>query len=331
MVTAADEGLRGRASARFEAATIAGLAGGFAAAGPVWQVLGPAGFLANALVYVTAFVMYRYTVAAPDAPAGPHHRPTYGLSRYGELLRRAHVWLLAPTWIAINAAIGLYTSQTLFQLVRQPDPRFAGQMLVGGFSPLLVAATFALGVVVFFAGLWYWGGRFRDLRRTTIILYGILGGAVLVVSALFLNHSADLPDLLRLPMLAGVIGGLFVLSGATPAALGLLADMSEAFPDDRGAIMGLYSVFLALGQIGGAFLGGVAAERWAFDGILIATLALLAVAILPLARLRGYEHRFTAQASGGTVAEPAAGGPLLVGEVIGPATVAGVSEESGDR
>ena len=36
--------------------------------------------------------------------------------------------------------------------------------------------------------------------------------------------------------------------------------MSERFPSDRGAIMGLYSVFLALGQITGSLLGGVAAD-----------------------------------------------------------------------
>jgi len=35
-------------------------------------------------------------------------------------------------------------------------------------------------------------------------------------------------------------------AGATPAALDLLADMSEAYPSNRGAIMGLYSVFLGL-------------------------------------------------------------------------------------
>jgi MFS family permease len=292
MATAGDEGLRGRASARFEAATIAGLAGGFALAGPAWTILGPTAFLANALVYLVALAIYRYAVAAPDAPAGPHHRPTYGWRRYFDLLKRAHVWLLAPTWIAINAALGLYTSQTLFQLVRTPDPRFADQMLVGGFSPLMVAAGFAVGAMIFFVGLWYWGGRFKDMRRTSIIFYGILGGALLVVSALALNHSAGLPEVLRIPMVIGLAAGLFVLAGATPAALGLLADMSEAFPDDRGAIMGLYSVFLALGQIAGAFIGGVAAEGWAFDGILVATLLLLAIALLPLANLRRYEARF---------------------------------------
>ena len=67
--------------------------------------------------------------------------------------------------------------------------------------------------------------------------------------------------------------GLFVLAGATPAAVGLLADMSERFPTDRGAIMGLYSVFLAIGQIVGSLIGGYAAEWRGIDGLLIATIA----------------------------------------------------------
>jgi predicted MFS family arabinose efflux permease len=71
--------------------------------------------------------------------------------------------------------------------------------------------------------------------------------------------------------------------------------MSEAFPDDRGAIMGLYSVFLAIGQITGALIGGIASEQFAFDGILLATLLLLGVALAPLFRLRNYEHHFDAQ------------------------------------
>jgi predicted MFS family arabinose efflux permease len=84
--------------------------------------------------------------------------------------------------------------------------------------------------------------------------------------------------------------GLFVLAGATPAAVGLLADVSEQFPGDRGAIMGLYSVFLGVGQIGGALLGGLAAEWRGMDGLLIGTGVLLAVALIPLQRLRRVEH-----------------------------------------
>ena len=96
----------------------------------------------------------------------------------------------------------------------------------------------------------------------------------------------------RLLIAAGsvVVAGLFVLAGATPAALGMLADLSEAFPTDRGAIMGLYSVFLALGQIIGSLVGGAAADWKGIDGILIATALALVVALIPLGRLRSVEH-----------------------------------------
>ena len=87
-----------------------------------------------------------------------------------------------------------------------------------------------------------------------------------------------------------MIAGLFVLAGATPAALGLLADVSESYPTDRGAIMGLYSVFLAIGQISGSLIGGEAARMAGIDGLLIGTLILLFIALVPLARLRGVEH-----------------------------------------
>ena len=110
-------------------------------------------------------------------------------------------------------------------------------------------------------GLLYWGNRFKDLRRTTIILYGILGGGALVAAGLVLNHvGGSLPRRRPGRRARRPAFGLFVLAGATPAALGLLADISERFPNDRGAIMGLYSVFLAIGQIIGAIIGGFAAE-----------------------------------------------------------------------
>ena len=111
-----------------------------------------------------------------------------------------------------------------------------------------------------------------------------------------MNHSAGLP--LVLPLAAAVVAafGLFVLAGATPAALGLLADISERFPRDRGAIMGLYSVFLAIGQIVGALIGGVAADARGIDGMLIATVVLLIVALVPLAQLRRDEEELSTMA-----------------------------------
>jgi predicted MFS family arabinose efflux permease len=54
--------------------------------------------------------------------------------------------------------------------------------------------------------------------------------------------------------------------------------------------MGLYSVFLAVGQITGALIGGVAADARGIDGMLIATVVLLGVALIPLAQLRRDEE-----------------------------------------
>ncbi|CAN5604603.1 N/A [soil metagenome] len=292
MVTADDEKLRGGVVARFEAATIAGLGVGIVAAGALWALFGPVSFFLNAGLYGVSWAIYRYGVAAHAPARPPAHRERLGWRRYAQLLRSPQIWLLAPTWIAVNASLGLWTSHSIFQLVRDPDPRFSDQVLAAGFSPLEVSLGLAVAGLIFFAGLFYWGDRFKKYRRTTIIFYGILGGVVVVAGGLLFNHSTGQPFLFQALYLAAAAMGLFVLAGATPAALGLLADISESFPNDRGAVMGLYSVFLALGQIAGAFVGAAAADLRGIDGLLLATLLLLIVALLPLFHLRLFEHRF---------------------------------------
>jgi MFS family permease len=292
VVTAGDELLRGRAAARFEGATLAGLGVGIVVAGLIWHVIGPLGFLVNAGIYVLSFAIYRFGVPVEPGEAESRQASHPGFRRYATILKTSHVWLLAPTWIAINAALGLWTTNAIFQLLRpvKPDPKFSDQLLMGKFDSVAISVGLAAGLVVFFLGLAFWGERFRRYRRTTIILFGVLGGAAVVAAGALVNHSEGLPDIVRVVESAVVVGGLFVLAGATPAALGMLADVSESFPSDRGAIMGLYSVFLALGQIGGSLLGGFAAEVRGIDGILVATLLLLAVALVPLRRLRAVEH-----------------------------------------
>ncbi|HEY3164414.1 MAG TPA: MFS transporter [Candidatus Limnocylindrales bacterium] len=296
LVTAGNELLRGKAAARFEGATLAGIGVGLAASSGLFALFGPTAFFLNALVYVVSFAIYRWGVddlqvderAARAAAAAAGGRSQMDLGRYVTLLRSSHVWLLAPTWIAVNAAIGLWFSQALFTFSRA-NPNFPEQLLMRGFDWLQITlAVIGIGVV-FAAGLLYWGNRFKVFRRTTIIASGIVGGGVMAAGAFVVNHAEGVP--LVLPIVAGIAAaaGLFVLAGATPAAVGLLADMSEAFPTDRGAIMGLYSVFLALGQIGGSLIGGYAAEWKGIDGLLIGTAVVLAVALLPLAQLRRQE------------------------------------------
>jgi len=289
-----DEGLRGRAAARFEAATLAGLLAGFVLAGVLYTAIGPAAFLANAVLYAVSLSIYRFGVSPSldVAPAAEPPVPSRGidLGRYRRILAGSHVWLLAPTWIAINAVLGLYTTQTIFQLVRDRDPNFSDQLLMGGFEPLQVSAGLGVGGLLFFAGLIYWGNRFQNLRRSTIILYGLGGGVLLVAGAVAINHSEGQLPILRLVYALPVVGGLFVLAGATPAAIGLLADVTEAYPEDRGAIMGLYSVFLGIGQIGGSLIAGGVATAAGLDGILLASVVLLSLAVIPLLALRRHEH-----------------------------------------
>ena len=302
IVTSGDEGLRGRAVARFEAATIAGLGVGAVVAGPLFDWLGRGAFLVNALVYLGSFAIYRFgvedvqaTPSADDAHAtvsGELRPRSFDLGRYLDLLRTPGVWLLAPTWIALNAVIGAWTTQSVFQLTREnPDPeRFGDQVLMGGMEPTQVSLVLAVALSVFFAGIFVSGSLFRRYRRTSIIAVGIAGGLVMIGALTAMNHSGDWGLAVRAAFGLVALGGLFVLAGATPAALGMLADISETHPTDRGAIMGLYSVFLGVGQIVGSLVSGAAADWLGIDGLLLASAGLLLIALAPVRWLRRSEH-----------------------------------------
>ncbi|MBA3236531.1 MAG: MFS transporter [Chloroflexi bacterium] len=290
LATAGNEVLRGQAAARFEAATLGGLGVGFIVAPKLFEAIGPNAFFLNALIYAISFLIYWRGVKDPSDEVEMVARPRVGLDRYLTLIRSSHVLVLAPTWIAINASIGLWFSQSLFQFSRA-NPRFPDQVLMRGFDANQITLAAIAMAVVFGLGLLYWGNRFKAMRRTTIILYGIVGGGFLVGAGLVVNHADGAP--LVVPVAAALVAGagLFVLAGATPAALGLLADLSERFPTDRGAIMGLYSVFLGIGQIIGSLIGGVMADMRGIDGMLVGTALLLGIAIIPLRRLRAQEYQ----------------------------------------
>jgi hypothetical protein len=305
LATAGNELLRGKAAARFEGATLAGLGFGFIVAPKLFEAIGPTAFFLNAGVYGLSFLIYWRGVKDPSGEAEAVASAHVGFGRYAALVRSSHVLLLAPTWIALNASIGLWFSQSLFQF-SQANPDFPDQVLMRGFDANQITIAAILIAIVFGAGLLYWGNRFKAMRRTTIILYGIIGGGVLVGAGLAVNHSGALSTAVPLAAIAIAAGGLFVLAGATPAALGLLADISERFPADRGAIMGLYSVFLAIGQITGSLIGGIAADWRGIDGMLIATAGLLVVALVPLNRLRSQEHEIDGANAGVRVGEASA-------------------------
>ena len=174
-----------------------GLAAGIVVAPILFAAIGQAAFLLNALVYGISFLIYWRGVGDPAGEAQTLTEKHYGVHRYVELLRSSHVWLLAPTWIAVNASIGLWFSQSIFQLTAA-NPEHPDQLLHGGFEPWQISLGALVVGIIFGAGLLYWGNRFKRFRRTTIILYGILGGAVLVGAGLVINHSAGLAPVLAL-------------------------------------------------------------------------------------------------------------------------------------
>ena len=63
------------------------------------------------------------TAPESDDAADDRGRPQrLDLGRYRRILGSSRVWLLAPTWIALNAVLGSWTTQSVFQLVRDPPP-----------------------------------------------------------------------------------------------------------------------------------------------------------------------------------------------------------------
>jgi MFS family permease len=293
LATSGDEQVRGRAVSRFEAATLAGLGVGLAVAGQLYDLMGANAFFVNAALYAVAYAIYRWGVAEIPGSEPQHVRDAadrFSWARYREALSGSHVLLLAPTWIALNAVIGSWSSVSIFQLVSEPDPRFSDQVMNGGLSGTQVSIGVTLGLVIFFAGLFYWGNRFKAYRRTTIIGVGIVGGLAMMAAVFALNHSQGFGLVLVVPLVGVLLVGLFILAGATPAALGLLADMTETHPNDRGAVMGLYSVFLGIGQIIGSLIGGATAQWRGIDGLLLGSFVLLLIAVLPLRGLRANEH-----------------------------------------
>ena len=122
------------------------------------------------------------------------------LGRYRRILGSSRVWLLAPTWIALNAVLGSWTTQSVFQLVREPPPAFENQLLMQGISPTSVSIAFVAVGSVFVAGLWYWGNRFKRYRRTSIIAIGLVGALVMLAAGLVLNHSEGWPMPIQLAL-----------------------------------------------------------------------------------------------------------------------------------
>ncbi len=275
--TGESEQTRGRIMSAFEVVTVVGMAAGLAVGGMLWDALKHSAFIPVVAVYAVSAILFALIRDSyyPLCPAR-------GFGGYLTFLRSGSALRLVPAWIAVNAIVGLWFSHIGFQMAKADDPT---QLLVGGFSGREIGLYTGAISLLFVVGIGLWAYSFKWLRSTQIMAIALGGLFVLVVTTLLLNHSYP-GEHGRIGMLLGVSClSLLVVSGFTPAALTYLADMAEGFPEARGSLMGLYSVFLGLGQLLGGGIGGYFADWRGVTGMIVFTAILGVISSVCVAAL----------------------------------------------
>lgn len=270
--------LRGRVVSLFEIATIGGVALGGVVAGVLWDRFGPIAFAYDALIYLVSLAIFAWGVAAVHEVRRSSSQHGGGLGEYIQLFRDPHLLSFAPAWLAVNAILGVWIN--LLPFLMSGEVRDPTQNLMGGFSGTIIGTILATFILIFAGGILIWGFFFSHLSRARVMLMGGVGLLFGVAAAYGINHAPMDNTFIMGTLLVILLISLFLESGFTPAALGYLADISIRYPEHRGAIMGLYSVLLALGQSVGTAIGGRFADWGGIDGIILWTLILNVIAIV---------------------------------------------------
>jgi MFS family permease len=282
--TARSPELRGRVMGFYEAATVVGLASGAALAGRAHEHFGDIAFTILACTYLVAVGLF---ALIRDMPTEPLARVAHG--SFVRRLLNGRIMRFAPAWLAANAVLGAWFAQGPFLASRARDP---SQFLMGGFGAGQIGMAFLAFGVLFTAGAIVWGFVMPRIGRQATLLAGVGGLAFATVMFWFLNNAESEEERLIVPLLVAlVMVGVFVESGFTPAALAYLAEIAEERPEDRGSVMGLYSVLLSVGQVVGGVLAAPFAEQLGFNGLIILTGLLCLVAGATVLALGATERR----------------------------------------
>ena len=177
------------------------------------------------------------------------------------------------------------------------DARFPNQLLHGGFLP--GEASYIVGAygLVFILGMGLWTIFVPKMRRTTVMILALGGLFVSCTALYFINGLGDNPLTISESakgelwlLLPVVFVGVIVMSGFTPAALTHMASIAETIPGKRGAVMGLYSVLLGVGQLVGVFIGGLFVDWEGFDGLMIYSFILGVISLGSVIYMRSHKH-----------------------------------------
>jgi len=274
--TARDSALRARVMSFFELSLLAGLALGGLMGSQFWKRFGVHAFSLVALAYMVCAALLFF--GAKDSRSHGSHAAWQGLLR---AMKDPSVRSLAPVWLSVNAVVGLWLGPTLpFLLTKKPG---SSQYLDGIFtaSPTQVGWLLLGYAIVFGTGVFGWSFALPRMRIRSAMWLS-LSVMPLVCAGLFaINHSAHAAASVRWSITAATALLIMVESGFTPAALAWLAQ-SLGPGTGKGAAMGIYSVLLSVGAIGGSLLAGMLGKMLSVDGLLLGTVALAFCALLLL-------------------------------------------------
>jgi MFS family permease len=282
-VTDGDPALRARVMSYFELSLLAGLALGGVLGSQLWRILHTGAFAAVAAVYLLCGALLFF-----GAAGGKSHSGREAVAGFFRALREPSLRRLAPAWVCVNAIVGLWLGPTVTFLMTEKSK--TGQFIAGVFAeqPDRVGWLLLGYALVFGTGVTIWSVILprvpvkRALRISLVAMLWVCAGL------LMFNHSGALPAAWR--WLIGVATALCIMveSGFTPAALALLAS-AVGGQAGRGAAMGIYSMLLGLGAIGGSLLAATLGQWLKVDGLIYGTLAMAAIALVLLNRLHPEE------------------------------------------
>jgi MFS family permease len=300
-VTAGRPKLRARIVGLFEITLVGGMALGAFVGGQLWKYFGtpstiagieivsPA-FALNGLIYLASLAIFAWGLRnnrRKQISSGRSGQARGELKRFLMILRSPSVWRFVPAWLAIFSIIGLWTNHSPGLLTG--DSNRLDQLLMGNVTPAKFGTGFGILAVFFAAGVLVWSFYLSRYRKTSVMLVAT-GGLFLTLFTVYgFNQLSSFSSLLFYPLMGCLLLGLFVLSGFTPAALTYLADVTESYKEDRGSIMGLYSLFLGIGQLIGTTIGGKFADWGGIDGLILLSAIFGIITLFTLYGLRRQE------------------------------------------